>query len=63
MGLDPVCKMEVNTMSAEAQSEYRGVTFYFCSQGCKERFDLDPERYLNETDRAEIRARRENPAA
>jgi hypothetical protein len=31
MGLDPVCKMEVNPASADAQSEYGGQTFYFCS--------------------------------
>jgi Cu+-exporting ATPase len=63
MGLDPVCKMEVNPASAEAQSEYEGLTFYFCARECKEKFDRDPERYLDDTDRAEIRARRANPAA
>lgn len=63
MGLDPVCKGEVNPVSAEAQSEYCGVTFYFCSQECKEKFDCDPERYLDETDRAEIRAKQANRAA
>ena len=35
MGLDPVCKMEVNPASAAAQSEYEGQTFYFCSADCK----------------------------
>jgi Cu+-exporting ATPase len=63
MGLDPVCKMEVNPASAEAQSEYGGVSFYFCSKGCKEKFDLNPERFIDDTDRAEIRAKRANPAA
>jgi YHS domain-containing protein len=63
MGLDPVCKMEVNPASAEAQSEYEGLTFYFCARECKEKFDRDPERYIDDTDRAEIRARRANPAA
>ena len=63
MGLDPVCKGEVNPASAEAQSEYGGVTFYFCSQACKEKFDREPLRYVNETDLAEMRARRANPAA
>ena len=51
MGLDPVCKMEVNPASAGAQSEYGGQTFYFCSVECKAEFDRDPERYLDETDR------------
>ena len=63
MGLDPVCKMEVNPESAEAQSDYGGITFYFCSVACKEKFDRDPERYLDDTDRAQIRAQKSDHAA
>jgi P-type Cu+ transporter len=63
MGIDPVCGMEVNPMSAEAQSEHGGQTFYFCSVECKEKFDRNPEQYLDETDRAHGRVHRENPAA
>jgi Cu+-exporting ATPase len=55
MGLDPVCRMEVNAMSAEAQSEWGGQTFYFCSQECKRTFDADPQRYIDETDRIQSR--------
>jgi YHS domain-containing protein len=58
MGLDPVCKMEVNPASAEAQSDYSGQSLYFCSQECKEQFDRDPGRYIDETDRAQARANR-----
>ena len=58
MGLDPVCKMEVNPASAEAQSEYQGQTFYFCSTECKRMFDADPQRFLDETDQAQGRAYR-----
>lgn len=58
MGLDPVCKMEVNPASAEGRSEYQGQTFYFCSMACKQKFDAAPERYLDETDRAQGRAYR-----
>jgi Cu+-exporting ATPase len=58
MGLDPVCKMEVNPASAEGQSEYEGQTFYFCSLRCKQAFDANPERYLDATDRAQARAHR-----
>jgi Cu+-exporting ATPase len=53
MGLDPVCKMEVNPASAEAQSEYEGQTFYFCSEACKQKFDANPQQYLDDTDRAQ----------
>jgi P-type Cu+ transporter len=63
MGLDPVCKMEVNPASAEAQSEWGGQSFYFCSQECKERFDHEPERYIDKTDRAQARAHRSDNAA
>jgi Cu+-exporting ATPase len=63
MGLDPVCGMEVNPASAEAQSEHGGQTFYFCSMECKERFDRNPLQYLDETDRVQARMHRENPAA
>jgi Cu+-exporting ATPase len=55
MGLDPVCGMEVNPASAEAQSDYEGVTFYFCSHACKEQFDREPLRYLDNVDLAEMR--------
>lgn len=42
---DPVCGMQVDDKSAAAQSEYQGRIYYFCSAGCKERFDENPERY------------------
>jgi Cu+-exporting ATPase len=58
MGLDPVCKMEVNPASAAAQSEYEGQTFYFCSTECKRKFDANPQQYVDETDRAQGRAYR-----
>ena len=58
MGIDPVCKMEVNPASAEAQSEYEGQSFYFCSAECKRKFDADPQRYIDDTDRAQGRAHR-----
>jgi YHS domain-containing protein len=60
MGLDPVCGMEVNPASAEAQSEFAGVTFYFCSQECKKAFDAEPRRYVDEVDLAEARAKQDS---
>ncbi len=52
--------MEVNPVSAEAQSEYEGVTFYFCSRECSKAFDADPLRYLDEVDLAEARAKQQS---
>jgi Cu+-exporting ATPase len=50
--------MEVNPASAAAQSEYQGQTFYFCSSACQRKFDADPEKYIDDTDRAEGRVHR-----
>jgi YHS domain-containing protein len=46
MEKDPVCGMEADPKTAVAKSEYKGKTYYFCSQGCKKAFDKDPEKYL-----------------
>jgi P-type Cu+ transporter len=43
---DPVCGMEINIDTAPATSEYRGEIYYFCSAGCKDAFEKDPEQYL-----------------
>jgi len=43
--LDPVCGMTVNKETAEHRSVLGGRTYYFCSAGCKQSFDKDPEKY------------------
>jgi membrane fusion protein, copper/silver efflux system len=46
---DPVCGMNADEGEAKAagwMSEYRGKTYYFCSDHCKRQFDQDPQRYL-----------------
>jgi Cu+-exporting ATPase len=45
---DPVCGMEVTYETAQARSQYEGQTYYFCSMGCKEAFDEDPEKYIHQ---------------
>jgi YHS domain-containing protein len=45
MARDPVCGMQVNEQQAAGKSEHQGETYYFCSAGCKQRFDQDPQRY------------------
>ena len=45
---DPVCGMEVSQATAAAASSYEGETYYFCSGGCKQKFDADPGSYLRE---------------
>jgi membrane fusion protein, copper/silver efflux system len=47
---DPVCGLEVameQAQKAGRTSEYQGKTYYFDTDGCKQRFDKDPQRYLS----------------
>lgn len=44
---DPVCDMEVRESEAAGTSQFKGDTYYFCSESCKERFDQDPDRYVS----------------
>lgn len=43
---DPVCNMDVDEKKAASTSEYKGKTCFFCAKICKEKFDEEPERYL-----------------
>lgn len=43
---DPVCNMTIEDSKAAATSTYKGKTYYFCSKGCKESFDKDPEAFI-----------------
>jgi len=45
VAIDPVCGMEVK-LPSEIQSKNNGKTYSFCSMGCKNRFESDPEKYL-----------------
>lgn len=51
---DPVCGMTVNPASAKHRFEREGVTHYFCSAGCVEKFKADPEKYLNASRRSDL---------
>ncbi len=43
--LDLVCGMELEPEEAKFTSTYKNKTYYFCSEGCKQHFDNDPEKY------------------
>ncbi len=47
MAIDPVCGMTVEPATAAGQSDYKGKTYYFCSQHCVHAFRADPEKYLD----------------
>ncbi|HWJ20002.1 MAG TPA: YHS domain-containing protein, partial [Geobacterales bacterium] len=43
---DPVCGMTVNPHTAKYRADYEERPTYFCSAGCKAKFESDPKRYL-----------------
>jgi len=43
---DPVCKMVIEDKDSAGTSTYKGTTYYFCSDMCKQDFDKKPESYL-----------------
>ena len=44
---DPVCGMTVDRHAGKPTATYRGQTYYFCSDGCRAKFEADPERYVD----------------
>ena len=45
--IDPVCGMTAGPESASGSYEYNGRIYYFCSPGCRQKFQTDPERFLS----------------
>ena len=45
MATDPVCGMQVDERSAAGSSVIEGTAHYFCSTGCKTKFDSNPSAY------------------
>ena len=43
---DPVCGMDVNPATAKHSREHQGKKFYFCCAHCAEKFQSDPQTYL-----------------
>ena len=46
MERDVVCGMQVEPAKAAGTSEYNGKTYYFCSKGCKTKFEADTKQYV-----------------
>lgn len=44
--VDPVCHMNVQPETAAGSMVHEGVTYYFCSRHCLQKFEADPRRYL-----------------
>jgi xanthine dehydrogenase accessory factor len=43
--IDPVCGMDVDPATARFMLEHGGRTYYFCCEGCREKFRADPAAY------------------
>jgi xanthine dehydrogenase accessory factor len=48
---DPVCGMTVATGKAGRPLEFDGVTYYFCSAGCRSEFESNPDSYARKETR------------
>jgi Cu+-exporting ATPase len=44
--IDPVCGMSVNPQTAKHRFAYKGRDYFFCSARCRERFEAEPEKFL-----------------
>jgi Cu+-exporting ATPase len=44
---DPVCGMDVDPHTAKHRSGHEGSPYYFCSAGCKAKFEADPDKYIS----------------
>jgi YHS domain-containing protein len=53
MVIDPICLMEIDEKSASFKSVYNGQTFYFCNKSCKQKFEEDPEQYIDVEEKGE----------
>lgn len=43
---DPVCGMDVDPHTARHRTVHAGQPYYFCSAGCRTKFEADPQKYL-----------------
>jgi Cu+-exporting ATPase len=46
---DPVCNMNIDVSTARFSAQEGEATYYFCSPACEQKFQGQPERYLNQT--------------
>ncbi|MDB5650454.1 MAG: haloacid dehalogenase [Hyphomicrobiales bacterium] len=44
---DPVCGMTVDPATAKHRTEHEGKSYFFCSAGCRQKFEDDPKCYLH----------------
>lgn len=48
----PVSKKEFTIKEDTAFSQYQGEFYFFCCAECKEKFDKEPEKYINKANKS-----------
>lgn len=51
---DPVCGMTVDPHTAKHTTSYQGRPYYFCSAGCRAKFEGNPQKYLSPQEAAPV---------
>ena len=44
--IDPVCGMNVSPGKTDLMANYEGNIYYFCAEGCRKAFEMNPQKYL-----------------
>jgi YHS domain-containing protein len=47
--IDPVCQMDLSGQEGKIGYDFEDVTYYFCSELCKDRFAREPKKYAKQT--------------
>ena len=45
---DPVCNIQISPSEAKEKQEHKGETYYFCSKGCKTKFDANLGQFVKQ---------------
>ncbi len=47
---DPVCGMTFESGEAAAQTNYKGVAYFFCSNDSRKTFEENPDEFVNQSE-------------
>jgi YHS domain-containing protein len=47
--IDPVCNMDLSGQEGKLGYDFEDVTYYFCSELCKDHFVKEPKKYAKKT--------------
>src|SRR5690349_2669575 len=61
MTKDPVCGMQVDEKKNLPSSNYQGTKYTFCAQGCKDKFDRNPQQYIGQSQQQAQHGQQQQP--